>query len=358
VRLKVDTVQRIGSSLVIVGWCSDEGVTFSVEQGQQLLEAITLRVNRPDVNSALGLPENLECGFLTIVDVAPRGEVAFGVLFGDHLHRVLLRHFENATDLHDPSLIPPIAESLRTLPVGSAEWAARAALLGPPSFNSDQLSGYVDHAYMTDAGGVVAGWALGRPDVQIWVEDDSGRAYDLRDAFRWWRQDVDEAGGTLVAAGRKAGFLKALSASHGATSFRLGGCCANGRLFIPETAVIRKKADVRSMGCALFDINTPRFELVERANAVDIPVLAAVNRAERAAQGHEKPIVRAYGNPPVAPLVSIIIPLYERYDMIELQLLEFAKDPDFASECEVIYVNDDPRHFRTTLGPVPRSPRL
>jgi len=49
--------------------------------------------------------------------------------------------------------------------------------------------------------------------------------------------------------------------------------------------------------------------------------------------------VVAYGDPPAAPAVSIVVPLYKRLDFIEHQMLHFAADPDLA-EAELIYVLD------------------
>ena len=349
-QFKVDTVQRIQDSVVITGWCSAPDVVFTVEHQGVSLASSTSRMERADVVQALGLPDDTPCGFMVLVDLAPQGEITLKLALKTQRHCVTISTFETAPALTDPALIMQVAECLPDVSIGSAEWSARVALLGQPEFKPDQLSGCVDHAYMTDAGGVVSGWALTQQDVVVWIEDDAGHAYDLDQAFRWWRQDVAEADGTIPVAGRKAGFLRKINASRGARSFRLGGCCAQGRLFVPETAVTRIRADVSSMAHALFDINTPRFDFVTRANTVDLPILSAMNRSEAAQRGRIKPVTRPFGTPPEAPKVSIIIPLYERYDMMELQLLELAKDPAFTSDCEVIYVNDDPRHSQTLIG--------
>jgi len=49
--------------------------------------------------------------------------------------------------------------------------------------------------------------------------------------------------------------------------------------------------------------------------------------------------VDVYGEPPPDPAVSIVVPLYKRLDFIEHQLLQFARDPEFAS-IELVYVLD------------------
>lgn len=52
-------------------------------------------------------------------------------------------------------------------------------------------------------------------------------------------------------------------------------------------------------------------------------------------------IVTQYGTPVKQPIVSIIVPLYGRYDFIRYQLSHFADDTDFKS-VDLIYVIDDP----------------
>jgi GT2 family glycosyltransferase len=49
--------------------------------------------------------------------------------------------------------------------------------------------------------------------------------------------------------------------------------------------------------------------------------------------------VETYGTPPHSPTTSIVVPLYKRLDLIEHQLLQFSRDPDFAT-AELIYVLD------------------
>jgi GT2 family glycosyltransferase len=49
--------------------------------------------------------------------------------------------------------------------------------------------------------------------------------------------------------------------------------------------------------------------------------------------------IDSYGEPPIDPEVSVVVPLYKRLDFLEHQLLQFSCDPDFAA-AELIYVLD------------------
>ena len=55
-----------------------------------------------------------------------------------------------------------------------------------------------------------------------------------------------------------------------------------------------------------------------------------------------------HGDPPAEPQVSVVVPLYERIDLIEHQLAHFWRDADF-HEAELIYVLDSP-HLREPLA--------
>lgn len=56
------------------------------------------------------------------------------------------------------------------------------------------------------------------------------------------------------------------------------------------------------------------------------------------------PFVQAFGDRPAAPEMSIIVPLFGRFDLAEYQLALFADDPAFQAN-ELIYVVDDPAIF-------------
>jgi O-antigen biosynthesis protein len=60
---------------------------------------------------------------------------------------------------------------------------------------------------------------------------------------------------------------------------------------------------------------------------------------ERIVGESEVDSIDVYGEPPAAPAVSIVVPLYKRLDFIEHQLLHLSTDPDLA-EAELVYVLD------------------
>lgn len=70
-----------------------------------------------------------------------------------------------------------------------------------------------------------------------------------------------------------------------------------------------------------------------------VPAIGLIQeRLEAAAQIEQ---VRQYGEPPPAPAVSVVVPLYGRIDFLEHQLAQFVHDPELR-EADLIYVLDSP----------------
>jgi GT2 family glycosyltransferase len=78
-------------------------------------------------------------------------------------------------------------------------------------------------------------------------------------------------------------------------------------------------------------------------------VSPAVSRIqEQASATVEIETVVQYGSPPPSPEVSIVVPLYQRIDLLENQLAEFADDPEIHA-ADLIYVLDSPEQNRELL---------
>jgi GT2 family glycosyltransferase len=87
-------------------------------------------------------------------------------------------------------------------------------------------------------------------------------------------------------------------------------------------------------------------------------IFPAIDRLqERARESVEVASVVDYGSPVESPEVSIIVPLYERIDFIEHQLLQFNRDPEIQAE-ELIYVLDSPELEKTLADQARQLARL
>ena len=72
------------------------------------------------------------------------------------------------------------------------------------------------------------------------------------------------------------------------------------------------------------------------------PALSALTRLQELRRDCVHVVAEeTHGAVPPRPDVSVIVPLYERIDLVEHQLAQFARDPELA-ECELLYVLDSP----------------
>lgn len=96
-------------------------------------------------------------------------------------------------------------------------------------------------------------------------------------------------------------------------------------LLAARSAILSDLHKERRWDTGLMDHVVPAVTLIQR-------------RLEEEAEIEE---VRQYGEPPEAPAVSIVVPLYGRIDFLEHQLAQFVHDPELR-EADLIYVLDSP----------------
>lgn len=91
---------------------------------------------------------------------------------------------------------------------------------------------------------------------------------------------------------------------------------------------------------SVLDVNKP--DVFKRYDSCIGPVIKMMNELKM--KPAIKPWVKDFGVPCHQPEVSIIIPIYGRYDFIQYQLSQFCNDP-YMYKTEIIYVIDDPAIF-------------
>ena len=118
----------------------------------------------------------------------------------------------------------------------------------------------------------------------------------------------------------------------------------SGEYFVVPIPEIHRDDDIVAMSTKLFN----EFSLTDPGAASRLAEVgkalqhSIVFRPSSTADQHV--LVKNYGEVVQDPEVSVIVPLYGRFDFMEYQLSQFALDPDF-QRSELIYVIDDPRIF-------------
>lgn len=214
-----------------------------------------------------------------------------------------------------------------------------------PRLPSD-CAGYLEVAVCNQQDGFacVAGWAASGTLAKFWLEDASGHKVDLDSGVRVSRQDLLDSdhpalgriGG--VGAGFICGFPNLPAGSKVALKVQVDGHVSTAH----EIATSNLPGDPTAAFKLLLGLYTPRSQYSKRFQRVDWPVIGPILRAKQTRHA-ELPVESHWVGAAVnSPSVSIIIPLYKRFDFVEPQLLKFSRDPWLCQYAEIIYVLDDP----------------
>lgn len=109
-------------------------------------------------------------------------------------------------------------------------------------------------------------------------------------------------------------------------------------------------------------LNDPYIEKLPDAELMQEHIHPAISRIQETLGGATGIAdVIQYGTPPESPEVSIVVPLYLQLDHVEVQLAQFADDPEIAG-ADLIYVLDSPqqeeqlRNYAADLFPIYQVP--
>ena len=189
---------------------------------------------------------------------------------------------------------------------------------------------------------VATGWVIRKADSFVWFETNQGEILPMRTSFFQYRQDVYEAFEDEMAdALPHAGFVQALKGCTPNSVLKLFALSSEGAHEVAQCKVERLESAPKKIAEFLATINTPLSALPSRIAKIDEPIISsAIAQKNKAIDAMPKEIYE-FGAPNNAQ-VSIIVPLYGRVDFVEAQMQHFAKDPFVRSQCELIYVIDDP----------------
>ena len=191
----------------------------------------------------------------------------------------------------------------------------------------------------------VKGWLRDDDDQSklMLVSPEGARTNAVTNAFRYLRPDVVQfyAGLGIRNPRQKLGFITHIELE--APSHLAGGwigelhSSSGPALEVPGPDVIRDPGAIRDAILADLSQEKPIGGPLTVGH-----VRPALTRLQEATQSmaavHD---VQSYGKPPRSPDVTIVVPLYQRIDFVEHQLLQFSRDPDF-TDADLVYVLDSP----------------
>ncbi len=191
------------------------------------------------------------------------------------------------------------------------------------------------------------GWALtDKPLSDVVVADAAGNEIKITECYRFIRHDLNEK--LNLSLEYEAGFVCAcrLPDEFDAKSVSLnidGGNSISST--ISNHVMAQTKLEILKAYLALIDVHQADF-FIQGQLAV-LKHLADIWQSERLMEG-AIPQVQQFGDAIQSPVVSLIIPIYGRYDFIQHQIAMFISDSDMANH-EIIYVLDDPKIAREFL---------
>lgn len=284
----------------------------------------------PETLAVLGMEQERFLGALSqaACQMLPEAAEAFVTAFGN-----------SATH------IAPLENELAEIAGSEALTAER-----PARSSTDTAEAAIDEVIAVgDQGFLVVGWCIdASPDpeplsLSLKLGDQPSRAVDLlTGAFRVARPDLlDALGPAIRAQASRAGFLRYLRA--------------------PGTDTVANEALLERAGCPIGNPELPAVKRFDDALTATHELLKHLHPRGQSMldllDGHLGPAIQdlsfrksseieadiiGFGPLPEKPSVSIIIPVYGRYDLVEFQLSQFANDPEFHTEVDLIYVLDDP----------------
>lgn len=243
----------------------------------------------------------------------------------------------------------------------------------PPSFRKAQwqqpdprkVNAHLDRfGIIPQRGGLLAGWVVAQPGWKIWLIDSQGHSENLDNAIRYQRQDIVELfrnqfGQHTVDAGFVMQWPYSLEIEDTIKLIAIHPE-KNEAFEILQLGPEEVPNDPEGYARWAFTVPTPAEKFNERLNQWEGALIECL-LAERKAwfDAHQRaPNIQTLGAPPADPTLSLIIPLYSRWDFMEHQLLAFSQDSDLLETTEVIYVVDDPRILTAISNEVENLHRL
>ncbi len=346
-QVKVDLACVIGSTIVVAGWSSAD-IEFVVQSGNSVLALERAVVKRPDVAAHLSISDE-NTGFILTGQANDEEPVTFSWVCPQRREKqsfVLSVTGAPSMGSGEMQLIQPaLASLIHSIPAFTKDWNELIALLPVQASQSTEVKAYIEQALCCSqtGEGVIVGWMLQQdPSALIWIEDESGNVSPLQGMYRNYRQDVAAAFGTEFGPSDNAGLIAHVSGLLPEKKWWMKTLSDDGIHLLAEVGAGTLPSDPAAAARRLFSLNVNLSEFHNRITEIDEPILEKLINLQRAAQDLLPVKERQLGQPPVAPLVSVIVPLYGRIDFIEHQLMEFCEDEWLKANAEIIYVLDDP----------------
>lgn len=334
-RLKVDKVVRRGNKVVIEGWTNaDIEISLAADGGTIKMQRQSLP--RDDVARHLGLTSETNLGFELVADGVTDEAFALAWTETSGLSRrsTPLQYVHETSASAAPTATGGLSNVFDETPLGAIA---------------------IDHGVALGANGLlIYGWRHFRKGklASLTLHGAGGVTLDVTDSlFALSRIDVMRAlQGRFDDIGEFCGFIahinvptEKLDRPTVEIRFNDGSSrCIRVPVAQEDIDGVPLIKDLLMRVPAANRIQTRLFDLFDQHLG---DVVETISAARPAFDGTV--VERQYGIAPQDPKISVIVPLYGRYDFVRYQLAHFADDKEFKN-IDLIYVIDDPKIITET----------
>lgn len=345
----IERAYHVDEIVVVAGWCA-EPLQFGLHGSRGAIQHELVRIKRPDVATYLGRDSADDLGFVLVAHCPERKglTLSWWRRAGDRPTQQILKleARSNLLPVDAKAHASVVSRQTATAAPGSAQWHRLINSMPVQTGPCASARAYIEVAMTSEIGGrgILVGWVLHEPAVSAWIETEKGGIVPLKNAFRRARPDVLEAfNAEFTNPCARPGVIVGLDGVSAGERVTVKAMNGQGVFVLAEAKLGKLPANPADVARWLSSVDTPIAQYSQRIPLVDEPILRPLIEAR--CDGWSTCTVSEYtiGQPCARPEVSIIVPLYGRFDFVEHQLLEFARDPWLLAHAEVIYVIDDPR---------------
>ncbi|MBB1296290.1 glycosyltransferase [Pseudoalteromonas sp. SR41-7] len=345
--IHIDYASYLDGAWYMSGWLVSEAdmpvISVSIEDEDNALVKVFYEFfERDDLITALNLPDTVNAYGFTLV--AERSESDFTKLVFKIDNKEIVASSLEPVIIDSPDVILAALGAKKASFLRQVQEGLNSTLdTSDKPTEPTSIRHYFDLCIITDSNLLYFnGWALTDGAISdIIVEDEEGKGYQVTECFRYLRTDINTKFG--LADNYNAGMVCA---------------CRLPTDFLPEKLIIKASENrimtsgVDSSGSSqlsktkilkdyLSFVNVHKARFFDNGQPAILRHLADIWQGE-SIMDNLLPEVGMFGEVNVQPTVSVIIPIYGRYDFLQHQLLAFSNDADMQNH-EIIYVLDDPR---------------
>ena len=342
----------MGTKLLLGGWIvADDKVTDKELSFNSSEAGETLLFPRQDVCEIFKCSDECSAGFLVCIDKTNADDIR--IKWREQEVVVPYSKLNFAAQLHSVDPLPNefLHPATTLLEKHGFYWGQKAHKWSGDSQDSISINHkkskiQIDYSFILDTNSLlIIGWVLDTDSefkrLNIRINNTISNNI-LEDAYFHPRFDVCEVLGIPTSQGEKIGFVFTISLPEPIDSKLELMYSVDGRFFtgVPLTAGPFKREETWLTEILLANVDVTDTTALEKLNKHVTSGLELSWKNRLTTENEAK--VFQFGQKVEAPTMSVIIPIYGRYDFIQLQMSQFSLDDDFKG-IEVIYVLDDPR---------------